>query len=67
MDWLAFSLLLPVGLLALLALMEWLERTHTRRLIVDDVTTFLTVDVPPDAVEQTVARQAAPLVELTHR
>ena len=67
MDWLAFSLLLPVGLLALLALMEWLERTHTRRLIVDDVTTFLTVDVPPDAVEQTVARQAASLVELTHR
>ena len=68
MDWLAFALLFPIALLALLVLMQWLERTHTRHLIVDDVTEFLSAGrVSPDDVEQTVAQRAALLVEAARR
>lgn len=56
------ALLIAPGLLALMLLMEWLERVLTRNMIVDDILLVLTGSYPPDEVEVTAARRLANLL-----
>lgn len=53
------ALLIVPGLLALMLLMEWLERALTRHMVVDDILLALTGAHPPDEVEVTAARRLA--------
>jgi hypothetical protein len=58
---LALSLLVVPGLLALLVLMDWLERTFAQRQVADDIALLLDEEMEVDRLEATIAKLAQPL------
>jgi hypothetical protein len=54
------SLLVVPGLMGLLVLMDWLERTYTLRQVGDDIAQLLASNVEADGIEAAVARLAEP-------
>jgi hypothetical protein len=58
--WVVALLVVP-ALLALLVLMEWLEKTFARRMVADQVAFAFSSADSPDELEALVARSVEPL------
>jgi hypothetical protein len=55
------SLLVVPGLLALLVLMDWLERTFAHRQVADEIAQLLEGDIDVERLEAGIAQLAQPL------
>lgn len=58
--WLSTVLVVPV-LLALMLLMEWLEKRFARRMVADQIAVAFTSAESPDELEVMIARSVEPL------
>lgn len=58
--WVVTVLVIPL-LLALMLLMEWLEKRFAQRIVADEIAAAFTTAESPDELERLVARSVAPL------
>lgn len=60
MAWVSAVLVVP-ALLALMLLMEWLEKRFARRMVADQVAVAFDAAQSPDELEEMIARSVEPL------
>ena len=65
MAWLTAVLVVP-ALLALMLLMEWLEKRFARRMVADQVAVAFDSAESPDELEELIARSVQPLFNEPH-
>ena len=63
--WVTAVLVVPV-LLALMLLMEWLEKRFARRMVADQVAVAFDSAESPDELEELIARSVQPLFNEPH-